>query len=752
MHKGNYVEFSSYQPEPFLSSEITHTNRAIPLKIFVSTKNGKRYALFYKDNSMPNPGLFTVRLDKIIDLYCTNDSPFESIEEFNRVKNDLIYNNFSWGARVSTKQPKETVKITFKIQDNEKYICNRLEREKRNGKITPLGNNLYLYETVIEDSREMQSWLKTYITRIVKIECSNEYGQQSLDTKFYNDLKKMCSYYDLEFSYSSENSSNSKVNFEYQNYSNENISFPDDIKFDIHNDITNTDMFDIIIKYLLTDFIKPGKNYTGVQIHQFIEQIYYKLLNIDNREELMPSIAKSVNDIILEITKTILKSKIFDISIDSNLIISEIKENLEHLDPKTETDLRQKLPNNIAYKKIQKHESITYDKIFNNYICTHEEYQNDKIPNMLIRKECIIFQIENSFLNRKIINQIRFSKKNYPTYDLPFTYLEKAWLLAALKQPVARIFIKDSIIEQLTNDLVADGVKPLFQNDDFCYYDKYSDGCLSALNDPLLSEKHINSYRDTIKACTMAHSQVDYSSKCLFDLKYVKTKNHTEEEITILPHCIELDIHADKSRLFATTHKAILQHENPNIHPSSTYLIKNINSISICDINKNIDNSVFAKSEVINYIKKHSQTMIYGTLNPNILFLKLHDDGRDAISRFLTEFSAYKEKAIKCSDDNNTYLVAITYPEQDFKQLIIKSLSFGPALNILKLEDYFFANKDNNFEDLMEEIIKDLQSDNKNFNKKTDIKKYHDIIIKHQNKFRDEYIARLKNQVELLSK
>ena len=81
--------------------------------------------------------------------------------------------------------------MTLHFEDNEQHIPRRLEREKRNGHVEIVDINTCKYIVDTYDASEMMPWLRTFIGRIEKLECSD----QKVVDKFYEDMEQMYSLY-----------------------------------------------------------------------------------------------------------------------------------------------------------------------------------------------------------------------------------------------------------------------------------------------------------------------------------------------------------------------------------------------------------------------------------------------------------------------------------------------------------------------------------------------------------------------------
>lgn len=157
----------------------------IPLKFLISTQTGRRYLCLYM---ISNRRFTCLRLDQIMQV-----NKGESVLNYQEYRNSLERNlPFCFG--VSFGQEHKMEKISMKIYVDEKremYIVNRLEREGRGGVVTRLCENEYLYEGSFFDTNEASPWIKTFIGRILSLECSNPIIKQ----RFYRDIHKMAQMY-----------------------------------------------------------------------------------------------------------------------------------------------------------------------------------------------------------------------------------------------------------------------------------------------------------------------------------------------------------------------------------------------------------------------------------------------------------------------------------------------------------------------------------------------------------------------------
>lgn len=145
-------------------------SRGLPIKIFVSTRTGRRYVCLYQENTRR----FTnMRLDSMSDV-----TPLEIHSDYSR-KQDLLKRNLDrlWGVSFSGSGRLEEICIKFYVNEStETYVLDRLYREGRGGEIQRIRENEYLYSGAFFDTNEMLSWAKTFTGRILDIQGSNHFA------------------------------------------------------------------------------------------------------------------------------------------------------------------------------------------------------------------------------------------------------------------------------------------------------------------------------------------------------------------------------------------------------------------------------------------------------------------------------------------------------------------------------------------------------------------------------------------------
>lgn len=158
-------------------------NLVAPMRIAASVQTGRRYLVAY----IPLYNRFNAfRLDYIRSV--KKGAPFAEFDNIYEkyLKNEKRCFGVSFGERRETGNI-TPLEITIRIGEGEEHILNRIEREKRNGTVEKLSDDLYKLTIDAFDPVEPMHWIKTFIGRIVKLEGGNEAARQL----FRSDIKRM---------------------------------------------------------------------------------------------------------------------------------------------------------------------------------------------------------------------------------------------------------------------------------------------------------------------------------------------------------------------------------------------------------------------------------------------------------------------------------------------------------------------------------------------------------------------------------
>ena len=170
--------------------DLPRRNRVVPLRIFISVQTGRQHLIAY----YPEYNIFqSYRVDYLSNIKLEDPTPrFDEL----RAALDKMQSKM-WG--VSVKRNKwgterlEHVEFTVKIEDGEDYIVQRLEREKRVGKVEKIDEQTYRFLADVYDTSEVVPWIRTFICRIVQMNFSN----RTIENQFKKDLVAMYRMYGI---------------------------------------------------------------------------------------------------------------------------------------------------------------------------------------------------------------------------------------------------------------------------------------------------------------------------------------------------------------------------------------------------------------------------------------------------------------------------------------------------------------------------------------------------------------------------
>ncbi|MFR4438600.1 MAG: WYL domain-containing protein [Hungatella sp.] len=158
----------TYENKSSRTGNIT-SHTGIPLKIFVSTRTGRRYLCLY----LPELRRFhNARLDSILSItseeFCEDYEPLQNALQDNLTR--------CWGVSFGNSGKRlETVCLRLFIdEEKDPHVLNRLYREGKGGEVLKIREHEYLYTGAFFDTNEMLSWIKTFTGRILDIQGTSE--------------------------------------------------------------------------------------------------------------------------------------------------------------------------------------------------------------------------------------------------------------------------------------------------------------------------------------------------------------------------------------------------------------------------------------------------------------------------------------------------------------------------------------------------------------------------------------------------
>lgn len=163
-------------------------NQVIPIKVMISVQNGRQYFMAY----VPRFKRITpFRTDHILSV-----KPGDRSERFDELQNtfrDMLPHIWGVSTQGRTGARMEHVEFTIRYAKNEAYIRNRLEREKRCGRVEHLDEHTSRFSADVFDASEVIPWIRTFLCRITEI----HFSDKKMEEQFQNDLAQMYALYGI---------------------------------------------------------------------------------------------------------------------------------------------------------------------------------------------------------------------------------------------------------------------------------------------------------------------------------------------------------------------------------------------------------------------------------------------------------------------------------------------------------------------------------------------------------------------------
>lgn len=219
--------------------------------------------------------------------------------------------------------------------------------------------------------------------------------------------------------------------------------------------------------------------------------------------------------------------------------------------------------------------------------------------------------------------------KHIPT--MPLTILQKRWLKAILMDERIKLF--DLQVEGL------DDVDPLFTKEDYCIYDRYSDG------DNFEDEDYIKRFKVILHAI---HNGLPVKAEMI-------NRKGNKVYTKFIPQKLEYSEKDDKFRVL-------------------TGGCRYITTINLARLTKC---SLFEGPYEIRSTRRNA---IRSTITLTV------KDERNALERTMLHFAHFEKQVEKI--DDKTYKVVIKYDGDDEPEMVIRVLSFGPLVEVVEPTDF----------------------------------------------------------------
>lgn len=170
----------------FKSERENRIFKMFPLKIYVSTQNGRQYLMAY-EYSARKPKLF--RLDRLLSVKIMDEEP--EWELYDSYADKFAAHLWSVSEGFKKDRSLDHVEMIIYFGKGEEYIIQRLKREKRGGSVELIDDNHVRFQADVYDIQEMFPWMRTFIGRIEKLESNNK---EAIEL-FYDDIKRMQNMY-----------------------------------------------------------------------------------------------------------------------------------------------------------------------------------------------------------------------------------------------------------------------------------------------------------------------------------------------------------------------------------------------------------------------------------------------------------------------------------------------------------------------------------------------------------------------------
>lgn len=226
-------------------------------------------------------------------------------------------------------------------------------------------------------------------------------------------------------------------------------------------------------------------------------------------------------------------------------------------------------------------------------------------------------------------------------FYLPLSHLQKSYIKTILLDKRMQLFLDEEERKKLLSLL--DNADILWQEENFHYYDRFSDG------DDYSSPLYIQSFRTLLAAI---------EQQCFVDIEY-ESKSSQRVHHHYLPARLEYSVKNDKFRLLAF--------EYTRNHQMRLEIL-------------NLD-----RIQKVTLMDKHLETpvdlnaLIRKTYYKEPVRLLIHDK-RNALERAMLQFANYDKNTTRLSEDE--YECLIYYNQKQETELLIEVLSFGPMIKV----------------------------------------------------------------------
>ena len=228
--------------------------------------------------------------------------------------------------------------------------------------------------------------------------------------------------------------------------------------------------------------------------------------------------------------------------------------------------------------------------------------------------------------------------QNIPT--MPLSILQKRWLKALCNDKRIRLFVADDVMSNL--ELQLKDVEPLFTENDYYLYDKYSDG------DPYDDSEYVKNFRTVLEAI---------HQKKIISVVYTGRFGQ-QKRFICAPYKIEYSEKDDKFRIISKVR--------------NRHSILNIARINSCELTENSKVDDISEEDLPDNRRTSVTLEIYNE--------------RKAMERVMLAFAHFEKSAVQISDD--VYQLTLNYDSFDETELVVRVLSFGPMVKVIEPQQF----------------------------------------------------------------
>ncbi len=162
---------------PSWKSDSANTQQVFPVRILWNIQTGRQYLLAVKPRESR---LRAIRADNVQDVQVLEEEP--RWRERKAAAEEQAQH--LWGVSTNGWPALEHIACTVRVQPGQEYILQRLERERRCGKVEAVDPLTRLFTADVYGAEELIPWLRSFLGSIQSLECSNP----QVERTFWNDF------------------------------------------------------------------------------------------------------------------------------------------------------------------------------------------------------------------------------------------------------------------------------------------------------------------------------------------------------------------------------------------------------------------------------------------------------------------------------------------------------------------------------------------------------------------------------------